>query len=83
MSVGQYGTGRLSVAESFARIQARDVVFQKFGGSKATLEYVFDSTADTATRATNDVTINGGDLRLSLPSAGPLNPYRFSTSVPR
>jgi len=65
LSVGQYGSGRLSVSQSFAHVQARDVVFQKFAGSKATLEYVFDSRADTATRATNDVTINGGTVSLT------------------
>jgi hypothetical protein len=69
LSIGHYGFGTLLIDEfkthpGTATIDARDVAFQKFAGSKATLNATFRSKGFTTVRASNDVTINGGLLQL-------------------
>jgi hypothetical protein len=69
LSVGHYGNGTLSLDNeggTTGTVDARNVIFQKFAGSTATMQVRYTNTAPMLVRASNDIVINGGALNIGL-----------------
>lgn len=86
LSVGHYGEGVLGLDNQYGplygsgTIDARDVIFQKFAGSKATVGVTYRNSTPMLVRATNDITINGGQLNLGA-SVLPAGTYRWDLMI--